>query len=347
MNELDYDVESTTHSSLWTVDWAEKTCALPGERKFRIGPIRVDYSKEIRPVPPASEADWLKVLPGEELKRATETIESELGIKITMPAAVSLECKKLVEKLNLDDYEEREKAKVVLSKIGTAALPELIRAMGSEDPHFRREATQLALPLLRAKKLLEEQAKLQDIENRDIELMKSAALMTKKELGAKRIALMKPLLEMSGEISKEEVSALSRVKSLVLAMEKELQTRKPPATEQERYGIQQCKKEIHLQQSISADLKFLMGQAVTTAVGVSAGLNDSKNGIDVKLTGALLKRAFALDVFPFDPHIQFAMRKMLHQCGKSMPADLIDAYKKAGGAMSTLEDSEFGWPREV
>ncbi len=284
------------------------------------------------------ETNWVNTLSRKDLERAKNVIESDLQVKTTTPTGIAHECKRLLERLESEDYHVREKAKEVLAKIGPAALPALIRAMGSDDANIRRESTRLSYPLLRpARILLEQHAQLQNLENMELAFLPSSddLYVHSAEINSRRLALRKPLLQLPDRVLKEEMESLSRLKHFITALE--ANAVKCNAHAAERKALSICKQEIGRQEDMAKGMTDLTGTfTIKTAWLMARDPKTGDNQIDVKVVGDLVKRSLSLGTCWSNIHVNATMKLIVKQCGDKPPADLLNAFKKAGGIVDSL-----------
>ncbi|MBY0552262.1 MAG: hypothetical protein K2W95_33590 [Candidatus Obscuribacterales bacterium] len=280
-----------------------------------------------------AESKWLASLKPQELEAASKAFK-EMGVKASSPAEITAECKKLVSALESDEYETREKAKDALQKVGKAALPAVLSGMTSEDPHVRRECGRIAFPLLRpAAGIIDAHLKLRDVLHRDSELQERD---DQNGVDVKRLDLRKPLIALPTGMSKDEAEALQRVKDLVTGIEKEATGRKIGPTEQEKIAIEKMKTTIAEQEESAREVKAHMPEMLARTAALMADPVANPNGINLKDLGDTIKRAIAAGAKPDNEHIQDAMARVVLIGGKNPPADVVAAFKKAGGDLSTL-----------
>lgn len=280
-----------------------------------------------------AEKTWMASLKPQDLEAATKAFK-ELGVKASTPAEIAAESKKLVGALASDDYETREKAKDALQKVGKAALPAVLSGMTSEDPHVRRECARIADPMLRpAHAMVDARGKLRDMAHKDLELLDRE---DQNGVDEKRLALRKQLLTLPDGISKEEAESLKRVKDLVTGMEKEASGRKTGPTEHEHVALDKMKAKIAEQEEAAREVKELMPKVLARTAGLMADTDANRNGINLKELGDTIKRALASGVKPDDEHVAHAMARVALLGGKNPPADVVAAFKKAGGDMTKL-----------
>lgn len=287
--------------------------------------------------PGTAESAWLASLKPKELEAATNAFK-EMGIKASSPAEIAVECKKLVGVLASDEFETREKAKEALRKIGSAALPALLNGMASEDPHVRRECSRMAEPMLRpAHALIDAQYKLQEMTGKDKTLQED---IDQTRADEKRLALRKQLLSLPDSMTKDEAESLKRVKELVTGMEKETSGRKTGATEHERAAIGKLKDRIAEQEEAAHAVKSGMSDMLARTAGLMADPVVNRNGVNLKELGATIKRALATGAKPDNEHIQAAMARVIQMGGKNPMPDVVAAFKKAGGDITTLPPAD-------
>lgn len=299
------------------------------DRASEAGPRSADTATK----PGDAEKTWMASLKPQDLEAATKAFK-ELGVKASTPAEIAAESKKLVGALASDDYATRERARDALQKVGKAALPAVLSGMTSEDPHVRRECARIADPMLRpAHAIVEAQGKLRDITQKDLELLDREDPTGVEE---KRLELRKPLLTLPGGISKEEAESLKRVKDLVTGMEKEAAGRKTGPTEQEKIALEKMKAKIGDQEEAAREVKERMPKLLAQTAGLMADTEANRNGINLKELGDTIKRAIASGVKPDNDHIAAAMARVVLMGGKNPPADVVAAFKKAGGDLTKL-----------
>ena len=283
--------------------------------------------------PGDAEKTWMASLKPSEIEAATKALK-EVGIKATSPAEIAAECKKLVGALASDEYETRERAKAALQKIGSAALPALLGGMGSEDAHVRKECGRLADSMLRpAQRIVDAHGQLRDLEHQDKHLLSQD---DPKGVEEKRLALHSKLKDLPLEMSKNEADSLKRIKDLVTAMERECGARKTGATEHEQASFKKIKERIADQEDSAKALKAGAGDFLARTAGLMADPVINPNGIDFKELGSTIKKALAAGAEAQNEHIQAAMAKFMAMGGKNPPADVIAAFKKAGGNLDSL-----------
>lgn len=283
--------------------------------------------------PGEAAATWMASLKPAEME-AAKTALKEAGVTAGSPEEINAECKKLVKALESDDYATREIAKATLRKAGAAALPSLLAGMGSEDAHVRRECSQLAGPYLRpAGKTLDALARMQDVE------AKEAGMLQRDDqtgVDEDRLKMRKDLLDLPAGFAKDEAAALQRVKALVEMTEKECAGRKTGATLHEARALSSVKDRLADQEEAARKLETGCGEFLARTAGLLADPGLSKNGVDYGILCQTVKRALDAGAKPDGDHMLAAMAQIMHQGAKRAPADVLAAFKKAGGKLEHL-----------
>jgi hypothetical protein len=295
------------------------------------------------PIPAAAtigkpDRNWLQALPASDLTQARRVLARERNLPNASSDEIAAQCAKLVEDLSSDEYSVRASATELLTQIGPAALPALVRAMGSSDRHLSREATKLAEPLLLAPGLTQTQRAMEAISN-EVSTIKGLVennFQPFPEDRARKVINDYLRLPSPPSTSKEDLAHLRRTGALLTDLANELQTRTRPPSSEELSALTQCSRTIADQQTFAdkARSEMISLQARLTYKSI-LGYTSAN---DIPLLGKMVQRGLALGVGPDDLSMRRTLRAIMTLNNDKLPNDVLKAYTRAGGNPESLQE---------
>lgn len=295
---------------------------------------------------------------GDEYTKVTNDVDEQLQqLNLTVPWFMAVnsidsvaksttksdhhEIAELINLLKSDSEQERQNARIQLAAKRNNALPELIKCMASTDPHERREATSLALAILKpAQKLLKQEADLLNLSNTEIALSRSTDLSSDAVIH-RRIGLRMALLSMTEQIDTDEARALSKVKAVLANAEKTMLLNSVPSGQSHKRAIELCKKQIEIQEDLSIRMPELVHEFVRKTMDLIVEANRTNNGMNKDDCINILNLAFKIGIPGYDKDVIKTMRALHKQTKGQLPKSLLKDFRQVGGIDDMLGDPEY------